>query len=139
MVWDEDRVERSGRDDRDERRDRDRRRRSRSRERTERRRRSRSRSPLDKSSEKKKKKRAATPPPANLTGPTGQHEEPPMSEMTEEERQMKEMLGFGSFHSTQGKKVKGNDVGAVNVVVKRKYRQYMNRKGGFNRPLDPVH
>ena len=35
--------------------------------------------------------------------------------------------------------VKGNDVGSVHVVVKRKYRQYMNRKGGFNRPLDYVH
>jgi len=72
------------------------------------------------------------------TGPSGKHEEPPMSQMTEEERQMKEMLGFGSFHSTKGKKVDGNNVGAVNVPVKRKYRQYMNRRGGFNRPLDFV-
>jgi len=37
-----------------------------------------------------------------------------------------------------GKHVAGNDVSAVHLVVKRKYRQYMNRKGGFNRPLDPV-
>ncbi|KAB7506402.1 U4/U6.U5 small nuclear ribonucleoprotein [Armadillidium nasatum] len=36
------------------------------------------------------------------------------------------------------KKVEGNDVGAVHVIMKRKYRQYMNRKGGFNRPLDFV-
>ena len=35
--------------------------------------------------------------------------------------------------------VKGNNVGDVHVVLKRKYRQYMNRKGGFNRPLDYVH
>ena len=28
--------------------------------------------------------------------------EPSMSSMTEEERQMKELLGFGSFHSTKG-------------------------------------
>ena len=37
-----------------------------------------------------------------------------------------------------GKKVDGNNVGAVHVIMKRKYRQYMNRKGGFNRPLDFV-
>ena len=36
-------------------------------------------------------------------------------------------------------KVTGNANGAVHVAVKRKYRQYMNRKGGFNRPLDFVH
>lgn len=29
--------------------------------------------------------------------------EPPMSQLTEEERQMKELLGFGAFHSTKGK------------------------------------
>lgn len=28
--------------------------------------------------------------------------EPPMSQLTEEERQMKELLGFGAFHSTKG-------------------------------------
>lgn len=37
-----------------------------------------------------------------------------------------------------GKKVDGNNAGAVHVIMKRKYRQYMNRKGGFNRPLDFV-
>ena len=42
------------------------------------------------------------------------------------------------FPSFLGKKVDGNNVGAVHVIVKRKYRQYMNRKGGFNRPLDYV-
>lgn len=58
---------------------------------------------------------------------------------TEEEIDMMKMMGFGGFGTTKGKKVKGNDVGDVHVVVKRKYRQYMNRKGGFNRPLDYVH
>ena len=32
----------------------------------------------------------------------------------------------------------GDAAGAVHKVVKRKYRQYMNRKGGFNRPLDAM-
>lgn len=58
---------------------------------------------------------------------------------TEEEIDMMKTMGFKGFGTTKGKKVKGNDVGEVHVVVKRKYRQYMNRKGGFNRPLDYVH
>ncbi|XP_027197082.1 U4/U6.U5 small nuclear ribonucleoprotein 27 kDa protein yantar [Dermatophagoides pteronyssinus] len=57
---------------------------------------------------------------------------------TEEEQQMMKLMGFAGFDSTKGKPVKGNDVSAVNVLQKRKYRQYMNRKGGFNRPLDFV-
>lgn len=55
---------------------------------------------------------------------------------TEEEQEMMKLMGFGGFDSTKGKHVAGNDVSAVNVLQKRKYRQYMNRKGGFNRPLD---
>lgn len=57
---------------------------------------------------------------------------------TEEEQEMMKLMGFGNFDTTKGKHVKGNDVSAVNVLQKRKYRQYMNRKGGFNRPLDFV-
>ncbi|XP_022920059.1 U4/U6.U5 small nuclear ribonucleoprotein 27 kDa protein [Onthophagus taurus] len=55
-----------------------------------------------------------------------------------DEQEMMKMMGFCSFDSTKGKKVEGNDVGDVHVILKRKYRQYMNRKGGFNRPLDFV-
>jgi len=40
------------------------------------------------------------------------------------------------FDSTKGKQVAGNDAGAVKVKSTREYRQYMNRRGGFNRPLD---
>lgn len=58
--------------------------------------------------------------------------------MSYEDKEMVKMMGFCSFDSTKGKKVEGNDVGAVHVILKRKYRQYMNRKGGFNRPLDFV-
>ena len=57
---------------------------------------------------------------------------------TEDEQEMMKMMGFCSFDSTKGKKVAGNDAGSVHVILKRKYRQYMNRKGGFNRPLDFV-
>lgn len=51
---------------------------------------------------------------------------------------MQAMMGFGSFGSTKGKKVAGNNVGAVRKEKKTEYRQYMNRVGGFNRPLDSM-
>ncbi|XP_067127397.1 U4/U6.U5 small nuclear ribonucleoprotein 27 kDa protein [Centruroides vittatus] len=57
---------------------------------------------------------------------------------TEEEQDMIRMMGFSSFDSTKGKHVKGNGIYSVHIIHKRKYRQYMNRKGGFNRPLDFV-
>ncbi|GFG33592.1 hypothetical protein Cfor_01065 [Coptotermes formosanus] len=55
-----------------------------------------------------------------------------------DEQEMMKLMGFCSFDTTKGKKVAGNEVGTVHVILKRKYRQYMNRKGGFNRPLDFV-
>ena len=49
---------------------------------------------------------------------------------------MMKLMGFASFDSTKGKKVDGSvNAYAINVSQKRKYRQYMNRKGVFNRPL----
>lgn len=54
------------------------------------------------------------------------------------EASMMRMMGFSDFSSTKGKHVPGNDIYAANIVQKRKYRQYMNRRGGFNRPLDFV-
>ncbi|XP_030000130.1 U4/U6.U5 small nuclear ribonucleoprotein 27 kDa protein [Sphaeramia orbicularis] len=60
-----------------------------------------------------------------------------MQGKTEEEIEMMKLMGFGSFESSKGKKTDGSvNAYAVNVSMKRKYRQYMNRKGGFNRPLD---
>lgn len=50
---------------------------------------------------------------------------------------MQAMMGFGGFDSTKGKKIKGNNLGAVHKEKKTEYRQYMNRVGGFNRPLSP--
>ncbi|CEF63804.1 U4/U6.U5 small nuclear ribonucleoprotein 27 kDa protein [Strongyloides ratti] len=52
------------------------------------------------------------------------------------EEEMMKVMGFGNFSTTKNKKVEGNDVGCVNIKKSRKYRQYMNRKGGFNKPLD---
>jgi U4/U6.U5 tri-snRNP-associated protein 3 len=38
----------------------------------------------------------------------------------------------------QGKHIVGADVSAAKVNLPRRYRQYMNRRGGFNRPLDSM-
>jgi U4/U6.U5 tri-snRNP-associated protein 3 len=51
---------------------------------------------------------------------------------------MMRQMGFSGFDTTKGKKVEDNVQGAAKVNKPRKYRQYMNRKGGFNRPLDFV-
>ncbi|XP_028314457.1 U4/U6.U5 small nuclear ribonucleoprotein 27 kDa protein [Gouania willdenowi] len=60
-----------------------------------------------------------------------------MEGKTEEEIEMMKVMGFGAFDTTKGKKRDGSvNASATNVSMKRKYRQYMNRKGGFNRPLD---
>lgn len=61
----------------------------------------------------------------------------------DDEEQMRMLLGFsGGFGSTAGKVVEDNQKsaakGATNKTKARKYRQYMNRKGGFNRPLDKM-
>ncbi|XP_022288781.1 U4/U6.U5 small nuclear ribonucleoprotein 27 kDa protein-like isoform X1 [Crassostrea virginica] len=53
-----------------------------------------------------------------------------------DEADMMKIMGFGNFDSTKGKKVNGNDIYVANIPKKRRYRQYMNRRGGFNRPLD---
>ncbi|KAL8769026.1 MAG: hypothetical protein Q9194_005555 [Teloschistes cf. exilis] len=50
---------------------------------------------------------------------------------------MRRMMGFASFKSTKNTKVPGNNVYAVRKEKKTEYRQYMNRVGGFNRPLSP--
>ena len=58
----------------------------------------------------------------------------------DEEEQMQKLFGFGGFASTKGKSVDDNQSsasrGGAAKNKARKYRQYMNRKGGFNRPLD---
>ena len=61
----------------------------------------------------------------------------------EEEEQMKRLLGFsGGFGSTKGQSVDDNQSSAARGVAgknkARKYRQYMNRKNGFNRPLEQM-
>ncbi|KAI9228542.1 MAG: hypothetical protein DHS80DRAFT_15296 [Piptocephalis tieghemiana] len=56
----------------------------------------------------------------------------------DDESAMMALMGFSGFDSTKDKKVLGEDIGMADIKKKRVYRQYMNRKGGFNRPLDKV-
>jgi U4/U6.U5 tri-snRNP-associated protein 3 len=69
--------------------------------------------------------------------------QPEELEGLDEEEQMKLLLGFsGGFGSTSGQKVEDNQKSAARGAAAknkaRKYRQYMNRKNGFNRPLDKM-
>ena len=51
--------------------------------------------------------------------------------------EMRRAMGFTGFATTKNTKVKGNNVYGVRKEKKTEYRQYMNRVGGFNRPLSP--
>ncbi|KAF8939700.1 hypothetical protein EDD21DRAFT_31454 [Dissophora ornata] len=64
--------------------------------------------------------------------------EKPLEELSpeDEEARMMALMGFGGFDSTKGKHVAGADVSGADIKKQRQYRQYMNRRGGFNRPLD---
>ncbi|EJD02397.1 DUF1777-domain-containing protein [Fomitiporia mediterranea MF3/22] len=65
-------------------------------------------------------------------------EEEPMDAENDDDAAMRVLMGFGGFDSTKGKPVTGNEDGAVNIKKQRTWRQYMNRRGGFNRPLDKI-
>ena len=75
----------------------------------------------------------------------GRFDADPMDEDDEEEIEVEDeglddmaaMMGFGGFGTTKNKKVLGNNAGALHKEKKTEYRQYMNRQGGFNRPLSP--
>ncbi|KAK4699214.1 U4/U6.U5 tri-snRNP-associated protein 3, partial [Phenoliferia sp. Uapishka_3] len=50
---------------------------------------------------------------------------------------MAAMMGFSGFDTTKAKHVQ-DDLAAVAIKQPRTHRQYMNRPGGFNRPLDKI-
>ncbi|KDQ07923.1 hypothetical protein BOTBODRAFT_180272 [Botryobasidium botryosum FD-172 SS1] len=75
----------------------------------------------------------ATPVPIDLDPAPEEGED-----MSDSERQMQAMMGFGGFDTTKNKGVEGNQTGAANLIKQRTWRQYMNRRGGFNRPLDKI-
>ena len=56
----------------------------------------------------------------------------------EDVARLRRTMGFAGFRSTKNTKVPGNDrLYGVRKEKKSEYRQYMNRVGGFNRPLSP--
>ena len=60
-----------------------------------------------------------------------------LKEMTEDEK-IARLMGFSKFRTTKNTKIPGNEFNyAVRKEKETKYRQYMNRQGGFNRPLSP--
>ncbi|PIL24048.1 hypothetical protein GSI_13799 [Ganoderma sinense ZZ0214-1] len=68
----------------------------------------------------------------------GAEEGEEMDATIDDDAAMMAMMGMGGFGSTKGKHVEGNQDGNVNIKKQRTWRQYMNRRGGFNRPLDKI-
>ncbi|KAF2826170.1 hypothetical protein CC86DRAFT_370253 [Ophiobolus disseminans] len=59
-------------------------------------------------------------------------------DMDDDTWEMKKIMGFGGFKTTKNTKVPGNDRNyGVRKDKQMEARQYMNRQGGFNRPLSP--
>ncbi|PNS14450.1 hypothetical protein CAC42_3736 [Sphaceloma murrayae] len=53
-------------------------------------------------------------------------------------QEVKQTMGFAGFKSSKNRKVPGNNKNyGVKKEKQTQYRQYMNRVGGFNRPLSP--
>ncbi|TPX72755.1 hypothetical protein SpCBS45565_g00345 [Spizellomyces sp. 'palustris'] len=65
-------------------------------------------------------------------------ETPQVTDDMDEEAKMMALMGITGFDSTHGKKVSGTDMSAVSINKQRTYRQYMNRRRGFNRNLSPT-
>ncbi|KAJ1978456.1 hypothetical protein H4R35_001897 [Dimargaris xerosporica] len=91
----------------------------------------------DKRSRRRSRSRSRRRSPSRPTPPSSSARVVDTSNMGSEEAMMA-MLGFGSFGTTKGQHVQGNDAGDASIKLKRQYRQYMNRRGGFNRPLDNI-
>jgi U4/U6.U5 tri-snRNP-associated protein 3 len=55
-----------------------------------------------------------------------------------DDEKLARVMGFKKFKTTKETKIPGNEFNyAVSKQKQTKYRQYMNRQGGFNRPLSP--
>lgn len=82
------------------------------------------------------RKPPSTEPPSAMTETPSKSKPITSATLLEEEGDppISKLMGFSRFSTTKGKK--HEDYGAVDLIKKRTYRQYMNRPGGFNRPLD---
>lgn len=74
---------------------------------------------------------------SNSSSSSSDDEEEEENQMTEEQM-LQKLMGFEGFSTSKGKDHTASSMYGVNKKTKRKFRQYMNRKGGFNRPLSPV-
>ncbi|XP_077220713.1 U4/U6.U5 small nuclear ribonucleoprotein [Tasmannia lanceolata] len=80
---------------------------------------------VDSIAKEQQKKHASDPPDAAVD-----------ADVDPDELEMMKTMGIPvGFDSTKGKPVPGANVSGVRAVTKRQPRQYMNRRGGFNRPL----
>lgn len=61
-----------------------------------------------------------------------------VDDVDDDDQEMMRAMGFAKFKTTKNTKVPGNDkLYAVRKEKQMTARQYMNRPGGFNRPLSP--
>lgn len=60
------------------------------------------------------------------------------TEVLSESEIIKEMFGIDKFETSKNKSHSTSSLSCSNIKSRRKYRQYMNRPGGFNRPLSPI-
>ncbi|KAI9656366.1 MAG: hypothetical protein M1831_004618 [Alyxoria varia] len=93
-------------------------------------------------SDRKSNAASTRPPPESVASgkaqPDGGDDDVGMTDEDREIKAMRKVMGFNNFRSTKNTKVPGNDkLYAVRKESKTEYRQYMNRQGGFNRPLSP--
>lgn len=74
-----------------------------------------------------------------LADETPHHEQSSLFDFNgDETEQLNETMGFSGFDTTKQKRVISCDIGAISVHKQNNYRQYMNRKRGFNRNLSPT-
>ncbi|EFJ35682.1 hypothetical protein SELMODRAFT_438561 [Selaginella moellendorffii] len=83
-----------------------------------------------------KRKKEAQVKPSATEKPQEQPPQPVALEPLADEEDMMKSFGIPlNFDSTKGKCVPDANQSAVKLASKRQPRQYMNRRGGFNRPL----
>ncbi|KAF4608353.1 hypothetical protein EYR40_000697 [Pleurotus pulmonarius] len=63
-------------------------------------------------------------------------EEGEAEDVEQDDSAMMAMMGLSGFGTT--KAFEGNQEGGADIKKIRTWRQYMNRRGGFNRPLDKI-
>ena len=67
-------------------------------------------------------------------------DKPMVIDETLDDSEIMKLMGLPvGFDTTKQKKVEDGGAHCVRIKTKRQYRQYMNRKGGFDRPLDSNH